>query len=68
MEINLGVACCGTYDDGDSRGHKILRVLAIRLAVLRYRLLVRRESGCNCQRCEAERAVRLEISHLETEP
>ena len=59
----LGVVCCGSYDEGGSMVEQVMRVKAIRLATLRYQLLMRREQGCGCAKCEAEKAVR-----LETEP
>ena len=64
MEISLGPACCGTYDDGNGPPYNILRMQAVRLAYLEYLLLRRAEAGiCQCYRCIAERN-----RPLETEP
>lgn len=63
METVLGIAPCGTYDDGDSLDHRVLRWKAARVAALRYRILKRREDGCNCERCRV-----IETSKYETEP
>lgn len=63
MEEILGVACCGTYDEGNGMAESVVRVKAIRLAVLRYMLLMQQRNQCGCIRCENEQAYR-----LETEP
>ena len=63
MEEALNIVCSGTYDDGNDLADRIIRIKAIRLAGLRYRLLARQTRGCGCTRCEADRAIQ-----LETEP
>ena len=72
MEVVLGVAPSGTYDDDPAAIYTAaVRRKAIRLAVIKYSLLVRDAQCCNCERCAANRAVQhAEHPHSggETEP
>ena len=52
MEQTLGIAPGGTYDIGIGLDWKVLRLKAVRCAMLKYCLLVRKSSHCNCGRCQ----------------
>ena len=56
MEAVLGIACCGTYNDELQR----LLAKAVRVAMLKYCLLVRAGDKCGCGRCADSRAVQWE--------
>ena len=54
----------GTYDDGNSKGHRVIRVKAIRVAQLYYLLAGSRQPEghdiAQCPACQAEREESME--------
>ena len=65
-EMVLGIACWGTYDEGDDISEHRVRGKAVRLGAIKYKLLVRSEGLCQCGRCQVEPVK--QVAHLETEP
>ena len=65
LEELLGIAPLGTYDESNTLDANVLRLKAIRVAVLRYGLLVRRENRCGCGRCAGQTII---TDQWETEP
>ncbi len=57
MEAILGIAPSGSYDEAM---FDPIRAKAVRLAMLKYALLVRDTQVCGCGRCECDRAMKEE--------